>query len=564
MTRLSSRSSFTSRARKRNALALTLPLLLATACDHESHQMSPGTPCVDDSECFAPGYVCVIGVCVNPDNTALDQVHLEVRPIDDSGYAPQQLLDVPVTSETGRTAITLRSTVSVQGSVIDGAHGGAAPADVIAVQANGIPGRALVVTANTNVASGAFSLPLVERDEYTLSVKPGDATRPPLVLGSYSVAPTPTNERRLQDEPVVLPGPEDLVRVSGRVTAGDGTAQLGVEGLEVRILDGARRVSSLARTDANGAFEVSLARADAAGTSLLLEVRPTQANRLNPKVEVPLEPLEEDLALGDVKLGALKAPVPFAGVVHGPDGRPVPNASIHVHGPLGAGTFSLLLTTDEEGRYDAELRPARYDFVVVAPPSYSAAGLLSRYNAELSAEAPAPVLNLPPRLLLSGSVVDADERPVSNATVQLTRVGPPHGGTDILLQGVTWTFTAITDAEGRWQQRVDPGRYRVVVVPDASTTRPRHTQLIDVDADNSVHALRLCPSSVVAGVVQGVAGETLGMASLTAYAPLVGETGAAIELGVAQTAADGSFELLLPDLERCNFAAAVGAQGMGS
>lgn len=550
------------------ALSLCLSAVMGASCDSFVAPIGEGAPCVSDNECASPDYVCVIGVCVNPDNTALDQVHLEVRPLDESAYEPQQLLDVAVTKESGRTPIALRPTVGVYGTVVDGAHGGAVPAEVIAVQSGGIPGRALVVTASTNMASGAFTLPLVERDDYTLSLQPGDPTRPPVLLGSYSVGASPTGERPLQEgQPVTLPGLEELLRVSGRVTAGEGTAQLGVEALEVRLLDGNRRVSSQARTDALGAFELFLPR-EIASAPLELEVRPTQANRLNPTLRVPLEllePLEDHVELGDVKLGALQAPVPFAGVVHGPDGRPVPNASIHVVGALGAGSFSLLITADEEGRYDAELRPARYDFVVVAPPSYSQAGLLSRYNAEVSAAAPPPVLNLPARLLLSGSVEDDDKRPVGNATVQMTRVGAAHGAAEPLLEGLTWTFTAVTDAEGRWQQRVDPGRYRVVVIPDASTTRPRHTQLIDVDAENDTHALRLCPSSVVAGVVQGAAGETLGMATLTAYAPLVGETGAAIELGGAHSAADGSFEILLPDLERCNFnfAAALGAQRLG-
>lgn len=534
------------------ALLACLPCVLGAACDDGLSPLAEGLSCVDDAECqqVHPDHVCVIGVCVDPDNTALDQVHLEIRPADDSGYRPQQLLDVPVTSESGRTTIELRQTVNVHGTVIDAALGTVVPADVLAVQQDGLLGRALVVSAGTDMGSGAFSLPLVERDTYSLVFQPKDSARPPLLFAqSYAVAASPTGDRALQDGPVELPGPDELLRVVGRVTAGEGTAQLGVEGLEVRVLDGTRRVSSLARTDALGAFVVSLPRA-AGESALVLEVRPTQQNRLNPTVEVALGALDGDLELGDVKLGALKAPVPFSGVVHGPDGRPVPNASIYVRGPLGAGRFSLLLTADEEGRYDAELRPARYDFVVVAPPSEPTAGLLASYNAEVGGGAPAPMLNLPGRLLQSGSVVDSQKQPVSNATVHMTRIAAPSGEVEPLLDGLVWTFTTVTDGDGRWQQRVDPGRYRVVIIPDASTTRPRHTQLIDVDPEQTSHAFELPPSSVVAGVVHGVAGEAMGAATVTAYAPVTVEGGAAVELGSAQTAADGSFEILLPDLDR--------------
>src|SRR5690606_11263968 len=151
-------------------------LTVAAGCDLDAIGTVPGGPCVDDSECLAqsPDLVCVIGVCVDPDNTALDQVHLEVRPAANSGYEAQQLLSVPVTSATGRTMIELRPTVQVHGSVVDAAVGGGVPADVVAVQVGGIQGRALVVTASTDMSTGAFSLPLVEHDAYTLVFQPSD------------------------------------------------------------------------------------------------------------------------------------------------------------------------------------------------------------------------------------------------------------------------------------------------------------------------------------------------------------------------------------------------------
>lgn len=539
----------TGRRRRAKALVPWLPLVLFAGCVLDAVTPIPGAPCVDDSECGDPRFVCVIGVCVDPDNTALDEVHLEVRPADESGYEPQQLLDIPVTSERGRTVIELRPTVNVHGAVVDASLGGGVPADVIAVQYGGIQGRALVVTASTDMSNGAFSLPLVEHDAYALVFQPSDGARPPLFWERlYEVGPSLSGDQALQDgQPVTLPGADELLRITGRVTAGEGTAQLGVEGLEVRVVDGARRVSSVARTDALGMFLVSLPYG-AAQVPLTLEVRPTQANRLNPTVRVDLGLVEDHQELGDVKLGALQAPVPFAGIVRGPGGDPVPNASLYVHAELGNGRFAALLTTDEEGRYDAELRPARYDFVVVAPPSDPTAGLLASYSAEVGGEAPAPVLNLPERLVLSGSVVDDEQAPVANATVQMTRVAGVSGVVEPLLEGLAWTFHAVTDDEGKWQQRVDPGRYRVVIVPDASTTRPRLTDLIDVDEEQDAHRFTLPPSSVVAGVVRGVANEAMGMATVTAYTSFSGESGAAIELGSAQTAIDGSFEILLPDL----------------
>ncbi len=538
-----------------------LALAVVMGCDAALLNVpGAGAPCVDDDECRAQSsrFVCVIGVCVDPDNTALDEVYLEVRPLETSGYQPQQLDQVQASEDGGRTTIELRQTVNVHGSVVDGALDSGVAAQVTAVLQQGIPGRALVVTADTAAADGTFALPLVESDTYSLSFWPSDSSRPPLFRErSYVVAASATGDTTLDDgAPVALPGVGDLVHLMGRVTAGEGTAQLGVEGLEVRVLDGKRRVSSVAKTDVGGHFALSVLPS-AVEVPLVLEVRPTQQNRLNPIVRVELPALEDQLELDDVKLGVLQAPVPFSGVVSGPDGRPVPGASVYVRGALGAGSFSDLITADDEGRYDAELRPARYDFVVVAPPSYPSAGLLAAFSAEVGGEAPAPILNLPERLLVSGSVVDAGSeedgyrgQPVGNASVQMTRISGVGGEQEPLLEGLGWTFTAVTDAEGKWQQRVDPGRYRVVIQPDASTTRPRFTDVIDVAPEETAHRFQLAPSSVVAGYVSGVEGQPIAMSTVTAYAPLVGETGAAIELGSAQTKADGSFEILLPVLGR--------------
>lgn len=536
------------------SLSLVLP-----ACLFDGPLSNPAfTTCVDDAECMDVDarHVCVIGICVDPDNTALDQVHLEVRPLDDSGYRPQQLLEVQHTSENGRTEILLRPTVNVHGNLVDEVLGTAIPSQVVAVQQDGIPGRALVVTTDVEGVAGAFSLPLVERDSYTLSFWPSDGSRPPLfwrspgrgASGAYQVTASATGDRSLQAGPVMLPSTDALLAVSGRVVAGVGTAVLGVEGLEVRILDGKRRVSSLGRTDTQGAFELKVTP-EAAESVLVLEVRSTDQNRLNPTVQVPNLLLDGDTVLPDVELGELSSPVPFAGVVNGPDGQPVAQANIFVHGALGAGTFTTLITTDDEGRYDSELRPARYDFVVVAPTSNPTAGLLAGFSAEVGYAAPPPVLNLPERQLVSGHVVDDVGAAVGNATVHMTRISAVGGLAEPLLAGLGWSFSAVTDAEGRWQERVDPGRYRVVILPDASTTRPRHTQLVDVDVEHTSHSFQLKPSSVVAGVVSGVGDEPLGMSTVTAYAPLVGESGAAIELGSAQTKADGSFEILLPVLD---------------
>lgn len=534
-----------SRVSARLLAGLASLLLGLSGCEMASDNLTPQT-CVSDAECGSPSLACVIGVCVDPSTQALDEVYLEVRPPEGSGHRPQQLLDPVSLAGAGRIEVPLRPTVRARGAVV-GAGGGPMAAQVVAVPRQSIPGRALVVSASADATTGEFLLPLVEGEQYNVTVWPQDTSRPPFFFATPLLAMGDA-AGDLPLDAVQLASAEDLACVSGRVVAGEGAAQLGMEGLEVRLLSGNRRVSSLARTQAStGAFSVCVADGYA-GELLALEVRATEANRLNPTVRVEgVVPGADEV---EVRLGALGAPVAFGGVVNGPDGQPVPLANIHVRGQVGEGVFSTLITADEQGRYDTELRPARYDFAVVAPVSNPTGGLLLGFSAEVSQGAPAPMLNVRGRQLASGQVTDADGSPVGNAAVRLTRIGPVGGGEEPLLMGLGWTFTTVSDAEGRWQQPVDPGRYRVVVTPDSSARLPQHTLLVDVDEGSGSLDLSLPDLAVFAGVVTGLGGEPLGSSTVTAYAPLVGEGQSAIELGSALAKGDGSFEVLLPDLER--------------
>ncbi|MFZ9889223.1 MAG: hypothetical protein ACO3JL_17145, partial [Myxococcota bacterium] len=124
------------------------------------------------------------------------------------------------------------------------------------------------------------------------------------------------------------------------------------------------------------------------------------------------------------------------------------------------------------------------------------------------------------------------------------------GNDDPALAGLNWTFVSVTDIDGSFAQYIDPGRYRVTIEPDSSTTRPRLSALFEVGEDALVHRFVLPPSRVVAGRILGEDGQPVAAAVVAAYAPFVGEDGVSLELGTAQCKVDGSFEMLLPDLQR--------------
>jgi hypothetical protein len=523
-------------------------LLTLFACAVGGEDPLDPTSCTDDTECGGPR-VCALGVCVDPRGQALDEVLLEITPPEASGLLPQQVRDPVALGEGGRVSVALRPTVVVRGNVVD-PSGDPVPSQVFAVPLGGFPGRALVRSASAGGAAGAFSLPVVESadaaDTYRLSVYPDDSTRPPVFLGSdIRVDPSPQGERLLSN--ITIPAEEGTLHITGQVVAGEGTAMLGIEGLEVRLLRGRTRVSSLAITDVDGGFSVAVTSAVA--DDVTLEVRPTEENRLNPTVHVEDLSFDASADVGLIELGDLPAPVPFAGVIFGPDSEPVPEATIYARADLGAGDFSTIILVDEMGRYDTVLRPGDYTFAVVPPASSPDAGALVGFEATVGPDAPAPTLNLPPRVEATGSVTDPDGAPLGNATVRLSRFAEVGGSTEDVLEGVAWSFSAVTDAQGRWTQQLDAGRYRLVVDPDASTKLPRRTSVVDIEAEGEPITVVLPNPSILAGSVLSPSGEAVGMCVVDAFSTLVGESGEVLELGSTLTRADGGFDVVLPDPE---------------
>lgn len=525
-------------------------LTVFAACDSPLVD-APGNTCVDDRECgvFA---ACVLGICIDPRAQRLDEVDLEIRPPEGSGLRPQQMFGVRVgpSSDEARAPILLRRTITLRGNVVDAAD---APvtAQVVAVPQAGIPGRALVASASSSGPVGGFSLPLVAADPergdegYRLAVFPTEShARPPLYLeGPLRLEGAAAGEELGVIE---LPEPASLRTASGKVITSDGSAALPVPGLEVIALDEGRRVSSIGLTDELGSFTLFLS--PQAPDAPQLEVRPTEASRLNPILTLAGFELGPDLV---IDLGRLAAPVPFSGVVRGPTGAPVPGARIYarsesVH-PGGTALLSVLTVADEVGAYDAELRPGRYAFAVVPPPAEPVAGLLTGFEANVGASAQ-PQFDLPGRIDLFGRVRSAEGQPVAGAEVRLSRIGPAAGGRERVLEGVVWTFSALTDSEGRFSLPVDPGRYRALVLPDPGSGLPRETRVLDVADSPAEVSFDLLPAALIAGQIRAGDTPVVG-ARVTAFSTFVGETGEPFELGAGISSDEGRFDIVLPDLD---------------
>lgn len=524
---------------------------VASACEPEA--LAPArVTCVNDAECGTAA-VCLLGICVDPRSQRLDEVDLEIRPPMEGGMRPQQTMNVRVGPQSAqeRVIVELRETVTARGNVVDGSQASVG-AQVVAVPDSGIPGRTLVATASSSGPMGGFALPLVAADPsraagaYQVAIFPEDSlSRPPHYLPD-AIRPIDPDMDFAALTRIQLPEPASLRAVRGQVVAGEGEDYVPVPDMEVHAFAGTRRVSSVGLTDAEGRFTLYLPPEH--DDFLELEVRPTDASRLNPFTRLDAW-LPQDNSR--IVLAPLAAPVPFAGVVRSPTGEPVAGARIYACQEAQARdqmtAFRALITTNEDGSYDSELRPGTYDFAVLPPPGENDAGLLVGFTAEVTAN-DGPRFMLPERLDLHGEVATAEGGPLVGAEVRLTRIGAQFDEFERALDEIVWTFQTFTGTEGDFALRVDPGRYRLLILPDPGAGLPRETRVIDVTESTYDARFELLPNAFVLGRVS-FRGESVPGAQITAFSSILDESGEPIELGSALASDDGLFEIVVPDLQ---------------
>lgn len=526
-------------------------LLLGVACEPEA--LAPArTTCVSDAECGTAA-ACLLGICVDPRSQRLDEVDLEIRPSEDGGFRPQQRMSVHVgpQSEDERVSVELRETVTARGNVVDGTQTSVG-ARVVAVPESGIPGRALVSTASSSGPMGGFALPLVAIDPddvggaYQVAIFPEDnRSRPPHYLMD-EIRPYDVEMDFAALSSIQLPEPTSLIAIQGQVLAGDAQEQIPIADMEVRAFEGTRRISSVGLTDAEGNFVLYLPPDH--DEFLELELRPTESNRLNPVTRLDAW-LPEDGSR--IILAPLEEPVTLSGVVRSPSGEPVGGARIYAcqefHSRDRMSNFRALITTNEDGSYETELRPGVYDFAILPPPGENEAGLLVGFSAEVG-DTNDPQFLLPERLDLQGEATTADGAPLVGAEIRLTRIGAQNDESERALDEIVWTFQTFTGMDGDFALRVDPGRYRLLILPDPGAGLPRETRVIDVTASVYDARYQLLPKAFVLGQVS-VRGEAVPGAQITAFSSILDESGEPIELGSTLVSQDGKFEIVVPDLQ---------------
>ena len=259
-----------------------------------------------------------------------------------------------------------------------------------------------------------------------------------LTLGDYQVMATiesvPANQTSVSVEAgrtnrveIEIAAPQ---KITGIVRQPDGQPAAGVL---VRIVGGFGGMGPEARTDAGGKFELESNQRQFRqnDTTVCILVRDVEHNlAVAQDIDEDTGPLDLKLAPGLTLVGRAES-----------GGKPLTNATARLVFWTGRnGTWLQgLARTSTPGQYDIPaLPPGRKYGVVVSAPGY---GQKQIYNLEIPSEAGRQELDTVElklaNLKLAGQVLDADDKPVAGANVNLNGDGQPNGN-------------ARTDREGRF------------------------------------------------------------------------------------------------------------------
>jgi hypothetical protein len=498
--------------------------------------------CLDDTGC-GDGAVCAFGLCVDANDARLDTVDLEVEPLASTGLPAQSIFGVDAsTADDARVDVALRGAATLRGTaVLD--DGGSVSGVVSVTPLQSIAGRLRLPT--TTSVDGHWALPLVVGDTYRVSIVPDDDAVAPAVADADitagvddDVALASCHLARVEGDATTC-----AVVVTGRVVAGAGAAALGVPALEVRIGDATgRRVSTLARTDDDGAFTLGV---PAPVSGAVLEIRGTADNALQPTIALPIDLSTARVDLGVITQGARAETVTVAGRVLTDGGAPARAATLVIRGAVGAGLYAARATTDDDGAFSLAARPGVYDVAAVGAGDSDDGlflGALVVDAAVLDA-----VFTLQPRTDVTLAVQRSDGSDVAGASVVLQRIGDALGVAEPVLVDTQPSFLSATDDDGVARARVSAGRYRVTIEPPRDSGAPVFSALLAVDGPLT-RTLVLPDSVVLAGSIRSPGDDATSGAVVRVFSPIADEQGRAIFLGEAVTAADGSFSVAVPQL----------------
>jgi hypothetical protein len=534
----------------RRALVWTA-LLFGAGCGAPVDAGPPVDRCLGAVDC-GDGQTCLEGICVPVLGPGPGVISAEVTPPRGSGYVTTQLLAVDLSEIEDALSLSFSLPVPTdyELAVLD-AVGAPVAADLLLFGGARIPGRTLAL--QTFLDAGQRARTAMLAGLYTARIRPLALELPGVEVRGFNVRAQPTRvlkEFRL---------PSTYRRLFGEVTSSvDSRRKLA--GVRVRATSiGSGLLSTEAITDEQGRYLLLLPETDDAFFRLRADPPASEqpawsaeetvrvSRDADREYDLPLEPVTESvrgtLRLQILGVGADGSPEPIRRAtvtltstrstavdppVHRVSGATDGSGDLVVDGPMGSTTRVPVL----KARYQVE----------VVPPAGAPFAANSQV-LDLTGAGPGFVLDqqlkVQPRVRVSGTIVADEGVGVDAASVELIPLEPR-----LRAQSTS------TDLQGRFEVRLDPGRYLLVARPEravisgqvlALTTREVR---VEDGAELILPELGLAPGVVVTGLVRGARdGAPLAGATVELFLPRAGQQ---LSLGRAESSADGTFTLVLP------------------
>jgi len=562
------RSVHGSSARGVPALLSTLALLLVVSCRRDE---GPAAECRHDEDCTDPALACVAGACAAKIRD-YPTVAAEIAPPSDSRFASTEVNAVSLSWETSLSAslkvnVALTLQANAEGDVFT------SQGHVVLSRPSLITGKAPLSTA-AELAGGtvSFALPtsaLGSEATFTLLPATTPATQPPL---SRTVTLAPQIS-------VALPRREDLSALTGTLLSalGDPAPSYLVRGIPLDGSAAATPLTSAALTGADGAFTLLAdpATQQASGaSSIRLEFWDGRENAMSPRLytdAVTATGSNGQYGKNQWRLAAYPAPTKLRFRVSGGESlsTSIKDATMRFRTKLasagsGEAIYSQEGKTDDQGQVEVSLVPGTlaearlYDLAIVPPPDSPFDGkCLNAFPVTApssNGEVPvASTVHLDRKWQLSGRVLDADGKTVSNATVTATRVAS-DAAHSCLVGLVADTTSDNTDATGAYALLLPGGTYRLEVDAPSGSPRPRLTATaagdpVAMSADLG-RDFQLPRGVVARGTATGPDGEPVANADLRFYRvpcpSACSGTSAPELLGVSRSDGAGAFRVVVP------------------
>jgi protocatechuate 3,4-dioxygenase beta subunit len=517
-------------------------LILVAGCLPDVGGAALPPECHQDSDCPVSGQVCDENVCWGDPPPGTYAALIGPPASNRNDLVVTELPELTIPFDGGFGDLIIQAPVKIGGRVHLGCQAIAGACDAsqaiaatVTVQRpsriHGGPQYVDSTTSDDTVTSGdtfVVDVPRLALDDmpYTVTITPDD-TKPITPGGptAAQLAPPLTTQVHATDDMLGLDlalGQGALRTVTGRITdaTGNGVANVRVSAYgrfaASRPLE---RVSTVAVTDGGGNFALYIT--PTALTIVDIVAHPADA----PGLTLRLHDFAADQAtqtVGELRLPAAGKPIGVMLPVIGHNGAgvatPVAGASVDLttslndplH-PLQVATFEVTTSTDAHGNANLMLIPAsgttlrEYDVRINPAPTSEFASVYGQKIEVGTSGGVLGAIDLPHRVAVTGSLVDADGNPVEGVTVTAQPALRIALTLDAATQAILSSLqppTATTKADGSFFVWVDPDLdgaaplYDLDCVPPAGARTPRwtfHDVMLKNATDNVVMGAQALP-----------------------------------------------------------------------